>query len=200
MPNIRKETFPRRQFLKGAAATAGVACVGPAAMARAIGRMTTPVAVFVWNDGRFVDASRISSTSEKIDRVRVTVSGSGSGNLQALDALFYVSGRSRTKPAGFRAWLPDSSTTRFEMPVSEREGISFLVTTSNLGRTVKSNIQLGRNGSNLKLREGTYVIVSSGQNLARTRLDESENLVKRSSEHAQPVDFQHLILKVEQVS
>ena len=199
MPNIRKETFPRRQFLKGAAATAGAACVGPAAMAKAIGRITTPVAVFVWNDGRFVDASRISSTSEKIDRVRVTVSGSGSGNLQSLDALFYIARRSKSNPAGFRAWLPDSSTTRFEMPVSERDGISFLVTTSNLGRAVKSTIRLSRNGSNLKLREGTYVIVSSGQSLARTRLDESENLIKGSFEDAQPVEFQHLILKVERV-
>jgi len=198
MSNIRKETFPRRQFLKGIAATAGAACVGNSALAKTLRRMSTPVAVFLWNDGRFVEADRIEEASEKFERVRVTVSGSGAGSMEALDAIFFISSRSKAQPARFRAWVPGSTTSRFEMPVSERHGISFLLTATHLGRPVKSMIQL-RRGSNLKLREGTYVIVASGQSLLGTTLDENEALVKRSSDTLRAVDFQHLVLKLERV-
>lgn len=197
MSKIRKQTFPRRQFLKGAAATAGTALVGPAALANSIVRIATPFAVFAWDGARFVGASRIAADSEKIERVRVTVSGSGTGPLQALDALFFVSGRSKTKPAGFRAWMPGSMTSRFEMPVSERDGITFLLTSSSLGRPVKSTIQLSRTGSDLKLREGSYVIVASGQSLSNARFDESQEPMKLWTREELPAEFQYLVLKVE---
>jgi len=199
MSKNRTPNFPRRQFLKGATAAAGAAWVGPSALAKTIGRISTPVSVFIWEGGHFVDASRIAAENERIERVRVTVSGSGTGAMQALDALFFVSGRSRRKPAGFRAWVPGSMTSRFEMPVSEREGITFLLSSSHLGRNVKSTIQMSRTGSELKLREGSYIIVAFGQSLAGNRLGENENLLKGQSEDEQPADFQHLILKVERV-
>ena len=199
MPNTRKETFPRRQFLKGAAATAGTVLVGPVAVANSIGRMATPFSIFFWEEGRFIDARRAAKSIEKFERVRITISGFGTGPMQAMDALFVVSGRSRTKPAGFKAWTQGSLASRFEMPVSERDGIAFLLTTVVFGREVKSTIQMHSSSGDIKLREGKYVIGSPGRNLSEMTFGEGDESSQLMNREGLAAEFQYLILSVERV-
>ena len=197
MSKIRKETLDRRQFLKGAAATAGAVIAGPSALAKSIANVATPFALHFWNDDAFVDARRMGTSAEKLERVRVTITGVGTGSMQSLEALFFVPTARGSKPHGFMAWVPGSTTSRFEMPVRGRQGISFQLTSSSLGRAVKSAIQLSQTSGNVALREGDYVIVPSGRKLTGMKLgdgEESEKLIRRGEKSAA---FQYLVLSIE---
>ena len=197
MPRISKDTFPRRQFLKSAAATAGAAIVGPAALAQSLANISKPFALHYWHENGFCDAARIVIGEEKFERVRVTVTGHNRGSLRALEALHFVPVERGAKPIGFKAWLLGSTTSRFEMPVRGRSGISFLLSSSHLGRTVKSKVELSQLEGGFGLREGHYVIVASGQPVAGMRFGEGDDARVLVDREDRPAAFQHLILTIE---
>ena len=206
MTELEPNSFPRREFLRGALGVAGAVALGletSYAQAEAP-QATSMLSVAYWNGTRLIDARYLVSGDAALNRAgaRLRVTGHAGGEaLRAIHAHYPVAMNGAETHAPYHAWTRNAQGnvgTRFTLPVTPNAGV--LLSALHDDHETFVRLRTDKTVGQPKLKTGLYVLALGQTDWNGCHLDldaPGGPLSRRTLSGFVPVKFGYRLISVE---
>lgn len=200
MSDSLNPNLDRRTFIRGAATAVGATAIAGSGIASNLA-LTAPVISVAYFDGkRLIPIDRMPAADRTLRRVEVTLQGFGKGKMRRITANFPVRTPKGVKPHPFHAWSTGGFTSKFEMPVDSKNGLSLSVAQGTAKAETATALTLGvGSAKGAKLREGMYIIAAGPVNWASYRFEADDVNGPLLAAGGRPTSLQYTVLTIGRV-